>query len=448
MNPADPLARPSRKLLFVTDVPFWREQTGAQQRILSLIRHFLALGWPVTTCFLGARNEEIGKLAGLPNGVKTLASLDLVFLADDWSPSGWWDRILWQVQCTLHAISSFFSGPNKTGQPLKHSSGKRLAEFESPQFRRRVQHYVQRLKPDVVVVEYVTLAYLLPSPRERAGIEYWVDTHDLLSARCQQFKARGLSHWVEISETEEAQELKKFDGIIAIEPEEAATFRKFVPENIPVVVAQHAPTHLNRTLTKETATKPPLTLQDKLSPSRPMTIGMIASNNSINVSDLKWFLDEVWPRVMATCSEKKQVQLFLAGSICQMKYDFSRLQNVQTLGTIGSLEEFYERIDLVVNPVSFGTGLKIKSVEALCYGKPLLATNHGVEGIALPHSADSHSWPWIVANTAEAMAAAIITLGNNPAQLQQLSAASNFFAATYAGDAYRELTTLWQLGAR
>ena len=41
----------------------------------------------------------------------------------------------------------------------------------------------------------------------------------------------------------------------------------------------------------------------------------------------------------------------------------------------------------MVNPIEFGSGLKIKNVEALAYGKPLITTPHGANGfIDAPHS--------------------------------------------------------------
>ena len=49
-------------------------------------------------------------------------------------------------------------------------------------------------------------------------------------------------------------------------------------------------------------------------------------------------------------------------------------------------ESFYLNIDVVVNPIEFGSGLKIKNVEAIAYGKPLITTPHGANGfIVTPH---------------------------------------------------------------
>ena len=50
-------------------------------------------------------------------------------------------------------------------------------------------------------------------------------------------------------------------------------------------------------------------------------------------------------------------------------------------GIVDDLDEIYRRIDIVINPVRVGSGLKIKNVEALANGLPLVTTSHGAEGM-------------------------------------------------------------------
>ena len=45
------------------------------------------------------------------------------------------------------------------------------------------------------------------------------------------------------------------------------------------------------------------------------------------------------------------------------------------------LEKAYDESKLVINPTVLGTGLKIKTVEALCYGKALVTTKEGADGL-------------------------------------------------------------------
>jgi glycosyltransferase involved in cell wall biosynthesis len=50
---------------------------------------------------------------------------------------------------------------------------------------------------------------------------------------------------------------------------------------------------------------------------------------------------------------------------------------VSLLGNQDSLVDTYARAAVVINPVKFGTGLPVKTIEALSYGKPIVATSAG-----------------------------------------------------------------------
>jgi glycosyltransferase involved in cell wall biosynthesis len=51
------------------------------------------------------------------------------------------------------------------------------------------------------------------------------------------------------------------------------------------------------------------------------------------------------------------------------------------LGNLESLKDAYACATLVINPVKFGTGIPVKTIEALGYGKPVVATPAGIRGI-------------------------------------------------------------------
>ena len=52
-----------------------------------------------------------------------------------------------------------------------------------------------------------------------------------------------------------------------------------------------------------------------------------------------------------------------------------------------SLTDTYAHATIVINPVKFGTGLPVKTLEALSYGKPVVATPAGVRGLGLDFDA-------------------------------------------------------------
>lgn len=382
------------KIVFATDVPCWREQTGAQQRILGLAKFLIDQGWDIDVVYLGSFADE--QQTGFEKHQDR--KINFISLIDDWQPQGLLEAAVWKLKCLGNSLSP------KSSEQKPAIQSKRLSSFANPMFRQRFQDYLRIGKPEIVIVEYVTLSYLVPPRERRTGIQFWVDTHDLLSSRCRQFKELGLAHWVDITESEEASALNQFDGIIAIEASEADTFRSLTQNRIPIVVAGHAAQ--TRATSANEATNE-------------IRVGIIASDNQINRIEIQSFLKEVWPKVIQS-TVNPSVRLVVAGSICHTLNEFADLKGVERIGVVEKLEEFYDRIQIAINPIQFGTGLKIKSVEALSFGKPLVAARHSIAGLPI----ESTQLPFLATDSAEEMVAAISNLASNRGLLQQLSEAA------------------------
>jgi glycosyltransferase involved in cell wall biosynthesis len=78
---------------------------------------------------------------------------------------------------------------------------------------------------------------------------------------------------------------------------------------------------------------------------------------------------------------------------------------VQIAGWVEKVQAEYEKATVVINPTLAGTGLKIKSVEALCNAKPLVATPNAVEGLCF--AGDS---PFVVCHDWRAFADTVVML--------------------------------------
>ena len=104
-------------------------------------------------------------------------------------------------------------------------------------------------------------------------------------------------------------------------------------------------------------------------------IGMVASNFHPNVDGLNHFMQKVWPHLTT-----KDLQLHLYGNIAA-GFRAIRFRNIHFHGIKPSLQGCYRQLDIVINPVRYGSGLKIKSVEALAHGLPLVTTREGARGL-------------------------------------------------------------------
>ena len=98
------------------------------------------------------------------------------------------------------------------------------------------------------------------------------------------------------------------------------------------------------------------------------------SNSDANVDAIEWFIEEVWSPDLA-----EQFELQIHGGIC----DSLRISasGVRVCGRSSSIDAVYHDADIAINPQRFGSGLKIKTVEAMGYGVPVLTTSIGAEGL-------------------------------------------------------------------
>ena len=91
--------------------------------------------------------------------------------------------------------------------------------------------------------------------------------------------------------------------------------------------------------------------------------------------------------------------------------------NLDVVGRVEDVADFYRSVDLIAVPMQFGTGLKIKVSEALAAGAPLVAHRHATEGY--PTKYDFHIMPGF-----SAMAEEIIKVAFDRSRLPVMAEAS------------------------
>ena len=311
--------------------------------------------------------------------------IDCDAFTSDRPPQRLFSRVQWYADATLNQARHWLSRKSKSIPTTEGPGSLKLEDFHWPWAIRRFREVVQQYKPNTIIFEYIKMGYLMDalSEQQRRQINCVVDTHDILYRRAEQFFAHGFPHWLTIDRSEEAESLKQFDLIMAIQEHEAEEFREMAPATETIRVG-HA-VELTGNLKQ-----PPQ--QFKETPIEQLRIGYIGSKNFSNWSAIRKFLRTAWPKVLQKNNDF--CQLLIAGGICdwiQGQPDLAdpdpgiltpeQLQSVQLLGHVGAIEQWYDQIDVLINPVEFGTGLKIKNAEALSFGKLLITTTQGFDGM-------------------------------------------------------------------
>jgi len=101
---------------------------------------------------------------------------------------------------------------------------------------------------------------------------------------------------------------------------------------------------------------------------------LVASDNAGNVDSVRWLMKEIAPRL-----ERAGVEVTVIGNV--NRAIAQEAPNVRFLGRVKDVGSYYEHARLVVLPVTEGTGISIKTMEALTLGKPVVATSHALRGV-------------------------------------------------------------------
>lgn len=235
--------------------------------------------------------------------------------------------------------------PNATATPATRADWLRAQMMAAP--------------TEVCWFDKTELAGLLPLCP--AGASRILDTHDLLSQRWQSYHRLGVSGVDAMSVVEEQALLRRFDRVICIQAEDHALVSAWLGRERSLL-APHA------------IDAKPQTLRE-----RATSIGFIASGWSANEEGLRWFLQMVWPRLA-----RPGLTLDLYGWICDEIAPLHAATPVPGLvlhGHVPDLAAAYGQVDVLINPVRAGGGLKIKTVEALAHGLPLVTTTEGARGL-------------------------------------------------------------------
>jgi glycosyltransferase involved in cell wall biosynthesis len=131
-----------------------------------------------------------------------------------------------------------------------------------------------------------------------------------------------------------------------------------------------------------------------------------------NVDAAVWFGREIWPEVVALVP---QARLLLVGKDPAPAVRALAGEQIEVTGTVADVRPFLARARVVVAPLRAGGGTRLKIMEALDVGRPVVATSLGCEGME-----DLVGHGVLVADTAPDQAAAIAALLLDPSRAAAL----------------------------
>jgi polysaccharide biosynthesis protein PslH len=262
--------------------------------------------------------------------------------------------------------------------------------------------------PDIVQLEFTSMAQYAPLARQSGALV--VCTAVELAFRTQVRRARlqrglalrgrrwlgALSLWLY-----ELRALRQCDLVIALSAEDAAALRRWLPR-LPI---EYVPSGVDL---REWPDCFDPRAQDEV-----LFVGNYL--HPPNLEGARWLAQEVWPRVRRL---RPTVRLTLAGRAPPPQIAALAAPDIRVPGDLPDLRPIYARSSLVAAPIFWGSGVRIKLLEAMACGLPIVTTALAAEGIDLRQGESA-----LFAEQPDAFAAAIVRLLDDRALRERMGAA-------------------------
>ena len=382
-----------KKILVISPIPTHPRNAGHRERIYQLLRQIQALGHDVHLLHVTLEpGGDIGAMRECWGDRVHLFQYDI-------------ERTPFRCSPSLHGT---FAG--KLARRVLYALGREyhcpyaIDDWYDPACEDAVAQLHQWIRFDIVIVEYAFFSKVLTC--FDASIVKIIDTHDIFGNRHKMFQQQGQTPvWFYTTQRQERRGLRRADVILAIQEDERRYFTALLPEKQVVTVGHFA--QLDQLPFKTT---------------EPPTLLFFASSNPINLHGLQAFLQSCWPMIR---ERMPGARLLVAGSACQALPDDEAYQKI---GMVEAAQDAYKQADIVINPILFGTGLKIKNIEAMGYAKALVTTPAGAKGLE-----DGRQKAFFAAEMPDEFAQRVIELLSNHALRHKMN-----------GEAYQYVVALQQ----
>jgi len=324
----------ARKILIISPTPTHPANAGNRIRILNMASFIIAAGHEVH--FLFSRQDISDEIA------MKLYWGDRLYLLD------YKNSIVSKLKRIIRRIWSLLNPECKYYCEVD--------EYYNVLLDEKIQEIYSKTRFDIVIVEYIFLSKALLN-FDHSVIKV-IDTHDVMTDRHKLFLKEGKKPaWYSTPFRQEKIGILRADIVIAIQEKEKVHFSQMTQK--PVINIGHF-VQIRKANSVEPRNK----------------ILFVGSNNLSNLYGITDFINIDFPLIRKTFPA---LELLIAGNICSQLNQLP--DGVSLLGELDDLSKAYDQADIVINPLTVGTGLKIKMIEALGYSKVVLSTPNGAEGL-------------------------------------------------------------------
>ncbi|WP_196770219.1 glycosyltransferase family 4 protein [Stygiolobus azoricus] len=259
----------------------------------------------------------------------------------------------------IQFVNSKISSDNSNKKIINVEIGKNYLSYAVKIISKSISSIKLIKSHDKVVVEgSIFLPFIITAKLLRKIVIY--DTHGSIVEVSKGLK--GIKNFIfrrVIGGVLDSISTKLSDVVITVSEDDAQIFRKYTRNKQKVVVVRHAVDVENIPFYE-------------VPHERVRKVIFVGNLHSVQNYEAVKIILKVAERV-------KDIEFIIVGDGRELFKDYP--PNVKFLGKVPSLHEYYREADVCFIPLTTGTGVKTKVLECMAYGRPVITTMKGIEGL-------------------------------------------------------------------
>lgn len=230
---------------------------------------------------------------------------------------------------------------------------------------KKIVSYINSKKPDLIFFESSLLGKLLNYVDASKTVVFFHNVEQLYAKN--KVRHEGPWYWpsYKVSKYNEALSVKKAKGIISLNRRDRNLIYKLYGRKADILL----PISFKDCFNEREA----LMMKDSTDKKQLLFVGSLFPPN---LDGIEWFINSVMPLI-------PEYTLTVVGKDFEKKREKLQRENVEIIGFVEDLSKYYYRYPVIVMPIRYGDGMKVKTAEAMMYGKTIFATDEALEGYAV-----------------------------------------------------------------
>lgn len=286
---------------------------------------------------------------------------------------------------------------------------------------REIDSVMRRTKPSIIVLTELDSLLLVPRIRKlHPNVPIALDMHNVNHVLLRQYNnetnktPRSLQHYNEVLKTESSL-AKIVDTVLACSDHDLDILKRL---NGPIFKGAVIPNGVDTNTAGFDSNRQKHELRN--------LIYCASLTTKANIDGMIWFAETIWP-IIRKLSPDMRLTVVGSGSdnpkISHLKLDSS----ITFAGRVDELSTHYRDASVSICPLRIGSGTRLKVLEAMSYGTPVVSTALGCEGLNID---DGETL--IIRDSPEEFATGIIELLANPTNFHRIRHnARRFVEETY-----------------